>query len=343
MSDETTTTAEPVDATAASLIAQVWGDESGPSTGASDEPAKPADDDLASKEPAKVEEPVKDERAEKVATRIALAKRAELRAAKERHELNTARAEHQKREADMSERAKQLDALDAAKLSPSKLLELYGKSPKEFLESLANEHEPEAVAKRAAAGTITEVQKLQARIDAMEAADRQRVAQQEHAEVQRATQESGDEFTEHVAANAEKYPALVETMTPAEFVHAAFAALDAVVGKDASGRPVTRLQAYRTEHDGQVPTHDEIAEFLEYEAQPRLKARGEWRARYGQKAQPPSEGTHGQAVATPTDPGPGPRTLTSRDASIKASAPKPWSQDAADEESLKILRAAMRG
>jgi hypothetical protein len=340
MSDEQQTTT--IDPTAAALIEQVWGTESGPSTGPADEAVETTETSAPIVEP-KVEEPVKDERAERVAGRIALAKRAELRAANERKELTTARAAQEKQAAELAERAKQLDALEAAKLSPSKLLELYGKSPKDFLEALANEHEPDAVAKRAMAGTVTEVQKLQARIDAMEQAERSRVAATRQAEIDRETQTAGASFVDFVAENHAKYPALVETMTPTEFVNAGFAILQEVVGKDDKGRPIRRVDAYMAEHNGEPPTHEEIAEYLEWKAKPRFEEKSVFRTRVGQKAATPGEGTpNGQASATQTESGSGPRTLTSRDASIKASAPKPWSQEAADEESLRILRAAMR-
>jgi hypothetical protein len=302
----------------------------------------PAEKDAAPEAPAPVEAPKVDPVAEKVAARIAAAQKAEMRGAKLRAEMAAEKAELEKQKAEHAESLKVAEAVKAAKLSPSKALELLGFDAKTFLESLATEHEPEAVAARAMLGTQTELQKLQAKIDAMEAKETERQQAARQRALQTENEQASTGFLDFVATNAAKYPTLVEELTPQEIVREGFACLDEIVGKDASGKPVTRLQAFQAEN-GKPPTDEEIAEFLEYRAQPRAKARTEWRTRIGQKASPPSEGKPtGVLQVSQPDQGTSPRTLTSRAASEKASAPQKWSQEQADEESLRILREALK-
>ncbi len=95
------------------------------------------------------------------------------------------------------------------------------------------------------------------------------------------------------------------------------------------------------DHNGEYPTDDDVAEALEERATPRAKARSEWRTRIGKNAPAAPQGTPSVDVrATQMDRGPSPRTLTSRAASEKAAATPVWTQEAADEESLRIIRAA---
>lgn len=330
MSDAAPTAAEPaqVEETIEQIGARIFADDS------------PVAAPEAVVEP--VAEPAKDPAAEKASARILANQRAEMRAAKMRADIAAEKAAVDAQRGEVGELAKLAEAVKAAKGSPSKALELLGLSPKEFLETLATEHEPEAIAKRAVEGTLTEVQKLQARIDAMEKADadRQKHARMREADAQ--AQAAGSGFLEFVATNAEKYPSLVDTMGPQEIVNAGFACLHEVLGKDARGNPVTRLDAYLAEH-GKPPDDDEIAEFLETQAKPRAQARSEWRTRIGKNAPPASMATPSVDVrATQMDRGPSPRTLTSRAASEKAAAAPTWSQEAADAESLRIIEAAFR-
>lgn len=331
MSDENVT-ATP-ETSAAALIEQVWGTESGPAVAT--EPVEPAveaegtEPAAAVEEPAK--EPAKDPVAEKVASRILAAKRAEMRAAEQRRELASAKAEIDAQRASVAEQLKAVEDLKAAKLSPSKALELLGMTPKQFLESLATEHEPAAVAARASAGAMSEVEKLRSELQAMRDAQAERERAVRVQQIDAAYNERTEAFVAHVDGEPEKYPHLIAEYTPTELAQAARAAADQ--------HAVPYFNQF-----GKYPDDDVIAEYLEEQAKARAEALAERRARIGRPASPPSQGNPiGQtAVVTPTDPGPGPRTLTSRDASIKASAPKPWSQDAADEESLRILQAAMR-
>ncbi len=289
-------------------------------------------------------EPAKDPVAERASARILANQRAEMRAAKVRAEIAAEKAAVEAQRAEVGELAKLAEAMKAAKTSPSRALELLGMSPKEFLETLATEDEPAAIAKRELSGTLTEVQKLQARIDAMEKADADRRHQAAMREADQEAQVAGSGFLEYVASNVDKYPNLVEVMGPAEIVNAGFAMMDEPVevedprtGKIVS---VRRVEAFVAEH-GRPPTDDEIAEALAERATPRAKARSEWRARIGKNAPAASTATPSVDVrATQMDRGPSPRTLTSRAASEKAAAAPAWSQEAADEESLRIIRAA---
>ena len=285
-------------------------------------------------EPAVVEAPKVDPPAEKVSARIIASRKAEMRQAEERRALAAERESAAADRKASAEAKAQADAFAAAKMSPSKALELLGMSPKEFLESLATEHEPEAVAKRATVGVQSEVQKLQARIDAMEAAASQRAQAERHRETQEATQREGDAFAEEVAANAAKYPALCETWTPDQFVGEALKCLEEPVAKTRDGRVVSRLEWFQGEQ-GRAPSNEEIAEFLEARAKPAFEKRSAWRERIGKSAPVPSQGVsaiQGQPVMAAK-----PRTLTNGASATNASAPKAWSQSDADAESIRIF------
>jgi len=289
-----------------------------------------------------VAEVPKDPVAEKASARILANQRAEQRAAKQRAEIAAQRAEVEKQRGEVGKDAELAVLVKAAKASPSKALELLGYDPKTFLETLVSENEPEAVAKRVVEGTQTELQKANARIEALEKAAVARERQARERELAVMEQQTGAAFVEFIAGNAEKYPNLVEVMDPNEMVQAGFALLHEVIGKDENGKSVTRLQAWMNEHDGNEPDDTDIAEALEERSVSRAKARSEWRARIGKNALAPSTGTPSVDVrATQTDRGPSPRTLTSRAVSEKAAATPAWSQEAADEESLRILRAAL--
>lgn len=293
--------------------------------------AEPTDGEPAVVEPPKAPEP----QAEKVSARIIASRKAEMRQAEQRR-ADAAERETIATERKASAEAKaQADAFTAAKMSPSKALELLGMSPKEFLESLATEHEPEAVAKRATVGVQSEVQKLQSRIDAMEAERRQERQTAAHRETQDATQREGEAFAEEVASNAEKYPALCETWTPDQFVGEALRCLEEPVAKTRDGRSVSRLEWFQSEQ-GRIPSNEEIAEFLEQRAQPEFQKRSAWRERIGKSAPVPSQGVsaiQGQPVMAAK-----PRTLTNGASAINASARKGELTDVeAREESIRIL------
>lgn len=292
--------------------------------------AEPKGDEPAVVEPPKVVEPP----AEKVSARILASRKAEMRQAEERRALAAERESVAAERKAAAEAKAQADAFAAAKMSPSKALELLGMSPKEFLESLATEHEPEAVAKRAMVGTQTEVQKLAAELAAIKAEREQERQALRHRETQEITTREGDAFAEFVAAQAEKFPALVETWTPDQFVREALTCLEEPVAKTRDGRVVTRLDWFQQEQ-GRIPSNEEIAEFLEQRAQPAFQKRSAWRERIGKSAPVPSQGVsaiQGQPVMAAK-----PRTLTNGASATNASAPKPWSQADADAESIRII------
>lgn len=302
------------------VAAQVFGADA-PPTEVTEAPPEP--------EPAKVEPP-KDPASEKVAARLTVALRAEERAARVRAEIAAEKAAIEKQRGEVSDLAKLAEQMRAAQSSPSKALELMGMTPKEFLETLATEHEPAAVAARAVKGTSEEVAKLQARLDAFEKAEKEREEQAKRKAVDTDYDQATAAFIEHVDAAPEKYPHLISEFTPSELAHAA---------QVAAGQ---HAEAYKAKF-GEYPDDDVIAEYLEDQAKARAEALAERRARVGQKAPVPSKGdSSGDLQVAQPATGPSPRTLTSRTASEKATAQKPWSQEWADEESLRILNAALK-
>lgn len=280
---------------------------------------------------------------DKLSARVEAAKKAELRAAREREAIAAQKAEIEKAQADLAETKRLAEMIKAAKLSPSKALELLDLQPKDFLERLATENEPGAIAAREVAKEAEERAKLQQELADLKKQiddEKARAAQAKNAELRTKTESA---FVAMVEAAADKYPHLIEEYTPEETVAAGYRVLDEVVGHDAKGRPVTRMQAYVAEH-GAEPSDEEIAEYLEDQAAKRAKIRQERLARMGRGAQQkPSEGVPtGDLKTAQPDRGQSPRTLTSRAASEKAAAAKPWSQEAADEESIRILSAALK-
>jgi hypothetical protein len=317
---ETAATEAPAaEPTIEQIAAQIFGEDAPVAT----EEAKPAE--------VVPDVPKPDPVAEKVSARLEIAKRAELRAAASRAELASAKAEVDAQRAEVAEKAKAVDAFMAAKLSPSKALELLGMSPKEFLESLATEHEPAAVAARAVAGTKSEVDELRAELKAMRdaALERERATQRQEAD--HGFNAATTQFLEFVDAAPEKYPHLIAEYTPAE--------LAAAARETAS----THSKPYFDKF-GEYPSDDIIAQHLEDQAATRVQSLAERRARIGKPASAPSQGnSSGVLQVTQPEKGPSPRTLTSRAASEKASAPARQTQEDLDAECVRILQAGLTG
>lgn len=281
--------------------------------------------------------PAADPAKDRVSAKIAAGLRAEKRAAearRERAELETAKqrqaAEMEQLKAQIAEQVKTAEAFKAAKLSPSKALELLGTDGKTFLEGLVKENDPANVAARAVEGTNTEMEKLRAELKALTDAAKAR----DEAEKQRAHAEkynaATQQFLEKVDAAPDKYPHLIAEYTAPELAAAARAA--------AAQHSKPYFDKY-----GEYPSDEMIAEYLEDQARARVEALAERRARVGQKAPPPSKGiSSGDERAAQPDRGPSPRTLSSRQTSQRGSSPRPWSQEAADEESLRILSGAIK-
>jgi hypothetical protein len=282
-------------------------------------------------EPEKPDEEKPKPEDDKVAARINAAKRTELRAAQERAELQRTRAELDRQKAELAELAKVADAVKAAKLSPSKLMELAGLQPKDFLETLAREHEPETVAQRVALELRGELEATRKEIAALkEERERERMAT-ERQRVETTVAEAQKAFLDHVSSQVEAYPHLVEEFTPEEIAAQALA-LAEEHGQDYFAR------------FGVYPDDDVIAEELDRQAKKRAERRSQWRQRLGKAASESGKGdSSGEASKRPAVKAEGPRTLTSRSAAQKATPPRNWSQEDADAESLRILESALAG
>jgi hypothetical protein len=245
-----------------------------------------------------------------------------MKAAAEREAIAKERAEIAAAKTESAEMAKQAEALKAAKLSPSKALEMLGMTPKEFLESLAGEHEPAAVAARASQGAMSEVEKLRAELTEMREAAVKReqdAARQQH---DQAFNQATSAFMEHVEAAADRYPHLIAEYTPQELAHHARQA-------------AIKHAAPYFKQFGEYPDNDTIAQYLEDQAAARAAVLAERRARVRSPASPLSQSNsaiQGQPLKAAT-----PRTLTNGASSQKAAASKPWTQADADAESKRII------
>lgn len=298
-------------------------------------PETPADDKTA-----ETEAPPPDPKAERIASRIAAAKRAELKAAQERHEIKAEKEALAREKAALEAQAARYKLLEE---DPVRAFEELKLDPKTFLEKLAGEHKPENVQAKELAALKAEIAAMrEERTKEIETAKQREARQQsEHAWT-----EASRGFVEFVQEESEKYPHLVSEFTEGEAVSAAERVLLEVVGHDPQGRPVTRADAYLHQF-GEYPDNDVIAEHLDLLAKQRAEARqnSAW-AKRGQApisgSQPLSNGDP-NPKSPPVNRGSSPRTLTSRAASEKAtSLSKQWTQEAADEESLRILEAALR-
>lgn len=301
-----------------------------------DAPAKT--EEQATTETAPVEEAKSDPQAEKIAARIAAASRAERRAAEQRREI-------EERERRAAERERELDAKLARykviEEDPVRAFEELKLDPKTFLEKLAGEYKPENVIQKEVAALRADLEKEREERKRLEAEHEKRT---KAAEVDAQWREASTAFVTHVTEQASKYPHLVEEYTEQQATDAAFAVLTEVVAHDRNGHPISRAEAYRAEF-GDYPDNDVIAEYLDAQAKARIDARAKsaWRKR-GESAPQASQATRNGDLKAEGQPvkAPSPRTLTSRAASEKASAPKQWSQEWADEESLRILETALR-
>lgn len=293
------------------------------------EPAKATEEPPKAAEPEKPTEEPKDPKEERIAARWNQARKQELRIAQERAELRKMEEAIAKQRAELEPLVKLAEQVKTAKASPTRLLELSGLAPKDFLESLANEHEPQAIAERVKAETSSELEALRKQVAELLDRDRQRESALQRQHIESQVQEAQKAFIDHVAESADKYPHLAEEFTPAEMAREALAVAEKH-GQDYYAR------------FGVYPDDEVIAEFLEGQAKARAEERAAWRQRIGKPALVPSKGdSSGEIGKRPTVKADSPRTLTSRAASTKATPPREWSQDEADAEALRILQAAM--
>jgi hypothetical protein len=343
MSEETTQVQETQvpgpaatpEAELAAAIEQVFGPQDRPAQVEPEKPTEPAATEPA-KELEQAAEPPKDPAQERVAARIAAAKRAELKAAQDRAELRRTQEQIDARQRELDAREAKIRLIEE---DPVRFFEEYKADPEAFLKKLAGISAPEAVVEKRVATLEEELRKEREQRQRIETEAARR---EEAAKVEAGWKAASAEFVDHVAAKADAYPHLVEEFTDEEAVHEAYRSLAEVVGRDAQGQPITRAQAYYAQH-GEYPDNDVIAEYLNERAKARIDARAKsaWRKRGEAAAPVPSQGrTLGDPNPVPPVKGTSPRTLTSRAASEKASPPKGWTQEAADEESLRILNEA---
>lgn len=312
----------------ANVVAEVFGDSA------------PIPEEAAKSTP---EAPSEEPKPKSVAERITAAKRAEQRAAQQRTSLDA-------RQRQLDEQKVAQDARDAElrliEENPTKYFELKKLGPKaiaDHLEKLAGTFAPEAVADKKLTEQEQRIKDLEEKIAANESL-------QTSARQQANEQAAGKAFVEYVAGSGEKYTHLTQEFTEEQAVATAFAELHTVLGRDANGKPVTRLQAYIAKH-GEAPTDEVIAEHLNSIARQRIDARS--KASWGKAGNAPD--TAGQAspgdpkIVVPPVKGTSPRTLSARDTSQRASAPRTkgnvWTaedQAEADEASMRILAGAFR-
>lgn len=292
--------------------------------------------------PATAEKPEEKPKAtEPVSARIAAAKRAEAKAAQQRTAASAKEQELQQRETAITARAREQEErenlLKLMEEDPAAYFEKKKAGPQAIrahLERLANGLKPEEVSEKRQTAIETEMERLKAEIAKRDEDSRaQKLAQ----ERQKAETQAQEAFTAEVEGNLEKYPHLVEEFhTPEAAIQAAYAVLEEVLGTDAQGRKITRVAAFVAK-EGRHPNNDEIAEYLNSVAQKRIEARqnNAWKKRLDDGGGQPS----GQVSRSPTVTGK-PRTLSARDTSSRATTPSDkWTQEWADEESLRILRS----
>lgn len=276
-----------------------------------------------------------DPKAEKVSGRIAAALRAEHRAERERTELRAERERLNAEKAALDAREKKIRLVEE---DPVKFFEEFKADPKAFLEKLSGEYKPENVATKELSALKDEVKQLRDDRAQRDAAQRDAEAR---AQADASWRDASAAFVAHVSEQAERYPSLTQEFTDAEATELAFKVLSEPVGRTQDGKPITRTQAYHAQF-GVWPDHDVIAEHLDKIAQQRIEARAKspWR-KPGASAASGSQPSLGDPnPATPVKVA-SPRTLTSREASQRAAAPKPWTQEQADADSLAILQAAL--
>lgn len=272
---------------------------------------------------------------ERLSAKIAAGLRAEKRAAEARRADQERAANHQRELAAIEQRRAAVEAdlklaeqLRAAKASPSKALEMLGYQPKTFFETLASENEPAAVAQRAVSVEQAEREKLAAEVKALkEEREKERLAH-EQARYQQNVHGLQQKFVEHVASS-EAYPHLV-----AEFTAEEIAAQAWQLAKEHTPAYVKKF--------GEPPSDEVIAEHLESLARARAEKRAAWHAQIGRDVPKARAAEPGEQRASQSERGPSPRTLSSRQTGQRSAAPRPWSQEAADEESLRILRGAIK-
>lgn len=287
------------------------------------EPDKPAPKEAPKPEEAEAEAPPGPEAAkppvdEKVAQRIAVAKKMEMRAAESRRQAVEAERALGAKRAEYAVIAEKFEKLKTG--DPVEILKAIGENPLEFVKRVAKE--PEVVDPVSA-----EIQALRRQLEERDRADAQRAQEYQARLHQHQLSQAQHDFVSFVDKGAEKYPNITNEFTQDEVMsHAAHIA-------------DTQSAAY-LEKFGVPLDFNVIAEHLEAMATERANARATGWSKRSAAGQPKAVPVV-QAVA------PGskaiPRTLTNSAASTAALTPAEWTQQKADEHSIRILEKMLRG
>lgn len=309
------------------MISEVFAEPGATVEPVKQEPAKPAPEETA--------ETNSDD--DKVASRIVAAKRVEAKIAQQREDVKRREAEIAAREKAAAEREAEQKLLEE---DPIAYFAKKGWGEKEYaahLERLAGTAKPEAIVEK----KLTEQEQRVKALEDQLAVER---ARSEKVEQSVADRQAGEAFVADVTANADKYPHLTQEFSETEAVQIAFAELRKVIGTTPDGKPVRRIDAF-VRDNGRGPTHDEIAEYVDGLAKARIEARSKatWRKSGESAPTPAGKPSLGDHSSTPPAKGSSPRTLSRADTSQRPAAPRGgWSQEFADEESIRILEAAKR-
>ncbi len=291
-----------------------------------DKPETPVEGETPAETPVEAAEPEEPKKEvlkvdEKVAAKIAANRKAEARAHRERAKLQEEIATLNALKAEEASVRKRLEILKG----PNKIARLreIGENPLEFVKEIAQD--PAVIDP-----TTVELQNLKAEILAerearkqMEAALQEREVQVRTHAIQQDVSEAQRIFIGEVASMSDKLPNIVKEFTPREIAQ----------------RGLEIAKQYSAEYErvhNQPLTNDVIAEQLELEAIQRAEERNRgWNV----KAVPASQATAvnaGIPVRNET-----PRTLTTGATSTSAPTQR-WTQEWADQESIRMLDEALR-
>lgn len=254
---------------------------------------------------------------DKVAQRIAAAKRREERAARERASLHAERAQIESARAEIGRHQAALRLLTERPLEGMKALAI---DPKTFLEKIIQD------------GEVTwqsEAQQLRSELKRLEEERGRERAELEAQRIEATQAQAKAAFASMVSTNADKYPYLMAEFDDDEIVDRAWR-VASLHGPDYRART------------GEDLSDEEIASFLEDQAKARHEKLQGRRARV-------NGGTResGSAPTSPNAPGHVSRPATARTISGRMTgqaqqSARPWTQDDADTESLRILAKAWR-
>ena len=284
---------------------------------AAEAPAETPKPEDAAKTDAVQEEKKEEPKDERVAAKISAARRSEERARKERLKLQQAKEEFERVRRETEEYKRKYEALKDG--DPIQKLKAIGVDPLDFMKRAASDPE-------VADPIASKIKELETRLEQEQRARLEMVQQQQLAYVDTSVTEAQRIFVESIAESADKYPHLVKEFTAEELAQ----------------RGIAIAREYAESYKAQTGydlTDDVIAEQLEAEAQERAERREKfWASRV--KAVPASQAAAPVNAVAPRVPGEQPRTLTA-DATVTTEPSPKWSQEWADQESLRILNARL--